>query len=48
MFRGILSTIYIDLKKNITINKIQKTLKNFYKKKEFIKILKIEFFIRNK
>ena len=41
MFRGILSTIYIDLNKNITINKIQKTLKNFYKNKEFIKILKL-------
>ena len=41
MFRGNLSTIYIDLNKNITINKIQKTLKNFYKNKEFIKILKL-------
>tara|TARA_X000000368_G_C22938046_1_gene670815 strand:+ start:36 stop:1058 length:1023 start_codon:yes stop_codon:yes gene_type:complete len=41
MFRGILSTIYIDLKKGITINKIQKTLKGFYKKSKFVKILKI-------
>ena len=40
MFRGILSTIYIDLKKNISMNKIQKTLRKFYKRKEFIKILK--------
>ena len=45
MFRGILSTIYIDLKKNISMNKIQKTLKKFYKKKEFIKILKTNSFL---
>ena len=40
MFRGILSTIYVDLKKNNNINKIVSTLKNFYKKEKFIKILK--------
>ena len=39
MFRGILSTIYLDLKKNITINKIQNLLKKFYKEDQFIKIL---------
>ena len=38
MFRGILSTIYIDLNKNINQNKIINTLKRFYKGKRFIKI----------
>ena len=41
MFRGILSTIYIDLKPGASISKIHKTLTNFYKKDEFIKIMKI-------
>ena len=40
MFRGILSTIYIDLENDVTQSKIIKTLKDFYKKDEFIKILK--------
>ena len=40
MFRGILSTIYIELKKGINQNKIIKTLSNFYKKETFIKVLK--------
>jgi len=40
MFRGILSTIYVDLKKNNNVNKILSTLKTFYKKEKFIKILK--------
>ncbi len=40
MFRGILSTIYIDLEKNITQAMIIKKLSNFYKKNFFIKILK--------
>ncbi len=39
MFRGILSTIYVDLNENIDIAKIIKKLKNFYKKHIFIKIL---------
>ena len=39
MFRGILSTIYVDLKKNITEKKIISKLKNYYKKHDFIKIL---------
>tara|TARA_B100000902_G_C27199199_1_gene858135 strand:+ start:33 stop:1055 length:1023 start_codon:yes stop_codon:yes gene_type:complete len=39
MFRGILSTIYVDLNENINITKIVKKLKNFYKKHIFIKIL---------
>ncbi|MGL3827667.1 N-acetyl-gamma-glutamyl-phosphate reductase [Candidatus Pelagibacter communis] len=41
MFRGILSTIYIDLKQGITINKLHKELVNFYKKSTFIKIAKL-------
>jgi len=39
MFRGILSTIYIDLEKGITQSKIIKTLTSFYKKNDFIKVL---------
>ena len=41
MFRGILSTIYVDLKKGFSINKIQNILKYFYAKSKFVKILKI-------
>ena len=40
MFRGILSTIYIDLNNSFSISKIQSILKKFYKKTKFIKILK--------
>ena len=40
MFRGILSTIYIDLEDNVTQSKIIKKLSAFYKKKFFIKVLK--------
>jgi N-acetyl-gamma-glutamyl-phosphate reductase len=40
MFRGILSTIYIDINKNITQSKVIKILSNFYKDETFIKILK--------
>ena len=39
-FRGILSSIYVETKKDITINKIYNELKNFYTKNSFIKILK--------
>ena len=38
MFRGILSTIYINLNKNINQNKVINSLKQFYKGKTFIKI----------
>ena len=38
MFRGILSTIYLDLKKNITLKKIRIALKRFYKNSSFVKI----------
>ncbi len=37
-FRGILSSIYIFKKKTVSLNKIIRTLKSFYKKNEFIKI----------
>jgi len=40
MFRGILSTIYVDLKPNSSIKKIEKILKQFHKKNRFVKILK--------
>jgi N-acetyl-gamma-glutamyl-phosphate reductase len=40
MFRGILTTIYVDLKKNITQKKIIQILKKFYKDSSFIKVLK--------
>ena len=40
MFRGILSTIYVDLNPGVSILKIHKSLTNFYKKDEFIKIMK--------
>ncbi len=40
MFRGILSTIYVDLPKNVTAKKIYKFLLNFYKKKYFVNIEK--------
>ena len=40
MFRGILSTIYVDSNKNIDIYKIYKCLKQKYINKPFIKVLK--------
>ena len=45
MFRGILSTIYIDLKKGKTINNLYNELKKFYKKKNFVKIAKMNSLI---
>ncbi len=39
MFRGILSTIYVDLRPNFTTSKVQKILKKFYMKDKFVKIL---------
>jgi N-acetyl-gamma-glutamyl-phosphate reductase len=41
MFRGILSTIYLDLNKGANIIIIKKTIKNFYSKSRFVKILKL-------
>jgi N-acetyl-gamma-glutamyl-phosphate reductase len=40
MFRGILSTIYVDLNKGKTIDILQKELVNFYKKSPFVDVLK--------
>ena len=40
MFRGILSAIYVDLEKGVTQSNIVKTLKSFYNKHHFVKILK--------
>ena len=45
MFRGILSTIYVDLKSGFSIKKIEKILKQFHKKNKFVKILKIDSLI---
>ena len=40
MFRGILSTIYLNLKSGIDENKLYSFLKKFYKNEKFVKILK--------
>ena len=39
MFRGILTTIYLELKPGNSLNKAHKLLKEFYKKDKFIKVL---------
>ena len=38
-FRGILSTIYLDLSKDVTSNDVYKCLKNFYIKEKFIELV---------
>jgi N-acetyl-gamma-glutamyl-phosphate reductase len=45
MFRGILSTIYIDLENGVTQSKVVKKLSVFYKKDPFVKILKADSLI---
>ena len=40
MFRGILSTIYVELNKGINIKKLEKTLRSQYLKSRFVKIQK--------
>ena len=42
MFRGILSSIYLDLNKGVSLqlNSLENTLKNKYSKSKFVKILK--------
>ena len=40
-FRGILSSIYVDLKKNKSAESLRKELIKFYKNKKFVKILKL-------
>ena len=41
MFRGILSTIYLELNKSVNIKKLEKTLNTEYSKNRFVKILKL-------
>ena len=41
MLRGILSTFYLDVNKNFSINKVQNILTNFHKKNEFVKVLRL-------
>ena len=48
MFRGILSTIYVEKKNNISTEKILNFLKKFYKKKKFIRIYKKNMIIGTK
>ena len=45
MFRGILSTIYVDLKKGFSAKKVQSVLKKFHKKNKFVKIIKLDSLI---
>ena len=45
MFRGILSTIYINLEKGINQSKVIKKLSDFYKKEDFVKIMKADSMI---
>ena len=45
MFRGILSTIYVDLTPGTTLNKVQKILKKFHKKNKFVKIKNTNSFL---
>ena len=48
MFRGILSTIYVEKKNNISAEKILNFLKRFYKKNKFIRICKKNMLIGTK
>ena len=41
VFRGLISSIYIEVKKNVNAAKIHKELKRFHKDNNFIKILKL-------
>ena len=45
MFRGILSTIYVNLNSQYTLKDIRNTLEKFHKKNRFVKILKNNSFI---
>ena len=45
MFKGILSTIYLELKPGVSIKKIQKNLKKYHKNNKFVKVLKINSLI---
>jgi len=48
MFRGILSTIYVEKKNNISTKKILMFLKRFYKKDKFVRICKKNMLIGTK
>ena len=45
MFRGILSTIYVDIKKGASLRRIQSVLTNHYKSHKFVKISKTNTFL---
>ena len=45
MFRGILSSIYVDLKKGKSIRSIHNELVRFYKKSKFVNIVKFNSFL---
>jgi len=42
MFRGILSTIYVDLKKDVTIKKVNTLLKDYFRNEIFVNIAKLD------
>ena len=48
MFRGILSTIYVEKNKGITVKNISNFLKKFYKNYKFIRINRINKYIGTK
>ena len=45
MFRGILSTIYVDLNNGKTIKNLHNEVSNFYKKSIFVKVQKVNSLI---
>ena len=45
MFRGILSTIYVELETNVSQSNLLNSLNSFYKKENFVKILKTDSLI---
>ena len=45
MFRGILSTIYVELETNVSQSNLLNSLNSFYKKENFVKILKSDSLI---
>ena len=45
MFRGILSTIYIDINKGKTVNSLYNELNRFYKNSTFVKVIKMNSLI---
>ena len=48
MFRGILSTIYLDLNKGVNIKRLENELNNEYAKRRFVKNKKNEYFDQHK